>query len=236
MRMKRLFCMVLVLFVGVGTGIFAQSTVNTASTKPKLGDKPPLWVKNKVNEAQYDSLATFAKYYIVDYDYFKRRDLTRKDIAFFVARTAEIIKWKKTSSKLPPGVASGFHVYELPRKIKPFGMTPKDAEGQVQFIVYSEIDGWDAHVMLKAKMDTTADGGKRLSELSVVPYSVSGLKVVIESIDFFQQKNHLKVDSIDLDDKGESPVYILRGKMKVEDAMGYWHTEPFDTSVILTVE
>lgn len=57
----------------------------------KKGDLPPEWLKNKVTQQQYDSLARLSQHYAVSYDHFKARGLTQDDIRRYVKRTEVLL-------------------------------------------------------------------------------------------------------------------------------------------------
>ena len=63
---------------------YGQNHVPGYMPHTKRGELPPAWIKNKVTDAQYDSLAMLSKYYWVNYDYFKQRNLTKERISTYV--------------------------------------------------------------------------------------------------------------------------------------------------------
>ena len=58
----------------------------------KRGALPPVWLKNKLTDGQYDSLAMLAKHYAVDYSFFKQRKLDEKRIQKYFTRVGKILK------------------------------------------------------------------------------------------------------------------------------------------------
>lgn len=220
---------------------YGQNLITDYAPHTEIGQQPPLWLKNKVTPSQYDSLATFSKYFSVNYDYFKQRNLTQSDIHAFVNRTGLLLKNKNLLKQIAQkgGDACKFSMAIKPESLHPFAVCgdKHDTGKSVQYIIYSEIDGYDAHVMLIAK-ETKVDGLAKLSELKMNPYSLSGLKVALSNMRIHEagSKSPENVQEIAFDGKGQSKVYEISGLLKVEDAMGNIHTQLIDKSIQLVTE
>ena len=77
------------LFVMVNA-IHGQNLITDYALHTTVGQEPPLCLKNKVTPVQSDSLVAFSKLFAVNYNYFKQRNLTQKDIQVFVNRTGQV--------------------------------------------------------------------------------------------------------------------------------------------------
>lgn len=225
------------LFVMVNA-IHGQNLITDYAPHTKVGQEPPLWLKNKVTPVQYDSLVAFSKFFAVNYNYFKQRNLTQKDIQVFVNRTGQLLKDKELLQQIRQkgGEACKYSMDLRPETLHPFAVSAdKDGAGR-KYIIYSEIDGYDAHAMLTAK--ASADGSTSLSHLNIVPYSLSGLKVVLSNMHIHEagSKSAESAQQIGFDDKGRSKVYEVSGLLKVEDAMGNVHTQLIDKTIRLMAE
>lgn len=235
----RILAMSVLLFVaGMVSG---QNIMEVYAPHSKRGDLPPEWLKNKVTPAQYDSLAVFSKYFSVDYDYFKRRDLSRKDIDAFMRRTGQLLSDKDFLDKTVNcrKDTCKYDMVARPEMISPYtcskgGNCPED---EVKYIIYSEIDGYDAHVMLTARMRRTTEGVVTMSDVQVVPFSVSGLKVSLKAMTVRDSKNPAgMIRDVSFDAEGLSPVYMVVGLLTVEDAMGFVHTKLVNKTIRLKTE
>ena len=71
-----------------------------------------------------------------------------------------------------------FKVQPLPVGVEPL-MQAKNDEGDevVRYILYSDIDGYDAHVMVEVKLSKDDKGNTQFVVSRLLPYSVSGLRV-----------------------------------------------------------
>ncbi len=220
---------------------FGQNMVKDYAPHTKRGELPPVWLKNKVTEAQYDSLARLSKYYAVNYDYFKLRNLTKDDIRFYVKRTEAVLNEKSLKElAMHPNDTCCYDRYRYPVPVKPF-KTVVEADGSrtVRYIVYSEIDGYDAHVALDVKISTTENGNLVFKDIKLLPYSLSGLKVKFEgNIRYLSapKKGMFFVEQGEFDKEGKTPDYRIGGLLKVEDAMGYMHTELVEKHIFLTLK
>ena len=219
---------------------FSQNIIKDYAPHTKRGELPPAWLRNKVTESQYDSLATLSKHYAVNYNYFKRRNLTKEDIQRYVGRTKVMLSDKQLRTLKEQGKDTcTFDVYSATVAVHPFALpsTETGTANDVKFIVYSEIDGYDAHVMLEAKQSKTADGKTVFSEMRLIPYSLSGLKTELVGTTLHcLESTANEVRQCTLNKAGESPTYRVLGLLKVEDAMGYIHTELINKDFFLKLD
>lgn len=204
----------------------------------KKGDLPPEWLKNKVTQQQYDSLARLSQHYAVSYDHFKARGLTQDDIRRYVKRTEVLLseaqlknttggsgpeEWRKKGITQPD--TCHFKVQPLPVGVEPL-MQAKNDEGDevVRYILYSDIDGYDTHVMVEVKLSKDDKGNTQFVVSRLLPYSVSGLRV--ENRATLRRSDGVamrEVSSGTFDAGGCTPVYFLQGFFGFDDAKGYKH-------------
>lgn len=236
MKTKILLTIVSLMLVSFA---FGQNIIKDYAPHTKLGELPPAWLKNKVTDAQYDSLARFSKYYAVNYDYFKQRHLTKDDIRSYVKRT-EVALTEKALKQLAarPNDTCYYDKYRFPVPVKPFMQnTETDGTKTARYIVYSEIDGYDAHLTLDVKLRTDENGIVEFYDAKLQPYSLSGLKVEFNGrLTYMPPEGRFLVEQDKFDKDGRTPDFGICGLLKVEDAMGYVHTELVDTKFFLTLK
>lgn len=240
MIMKTKILMTIVLSLAVGFA-FGQNEVKDYAPHTKRGELPPVWLKNKVTEAQYDSLAQLSKYYAVNYDYFKRRNLTKDAIRLYVKRTEVLLSEKRIKElSAHPNDTCYFDKYGYPVPVKPFTQTAEaDGSKTARYIVYSEIDGYDAHIVLDIKLHTGENGNVEFTDVKLQPYSLSGLKVEFIGKMIYMPSERDRwwiVEQDKFDKEGRTPDFWVDGLLKVEDAMGYVHTELVDKKFFLTLK
>lgn len=225
-------------FAIYGNVVCAQSFTDFGNVP--LGETPPAWLKNKVNEAQYDTLVMMSKRFGMNYYFLKKRNLTPQDVRRYmdgVKRTLDHEKEMKEKYGTAPISFGG--VADNPVTIKPLSIT-KSHEGGVidaKFVLYSEIDGYDAHVLLTAKFHywLAGHGMYYTDSFSIEGYSLSSLPVKVE-YKLEDQPDHRDVKTISLTTEGYSPVYNIRGTLSYEDAMGNKYNEPFARQFNLEIE
>lgn len=238
--MKRITMMMGMLLMAV-CWAYGQNIIRKYAPHTKRGELPPAWIKNKVTDAQYDSLAMLSKYYWVNYDYFKQRDLTKERISIYVSGIKRLLSEEnlKQIKQLPKDAPNYYDYYPGSVLLKPFMVLPNaDGSKQMKYIVYSEIDGYDAHVMVEARVNKNTNGNIVFSKLKLVPYSVSGLKVEIDNMDFKSESRpsyHIVYDGV-YDTRSLMSEFKICGLLKFEDAMGYHHTELVQQSFYLLTE
>lgn len=212
------------------TSMTANAQTSSNYGNVAKGEKPPTWLKNKVSEAQYDSIAELAKYYGMNYTCFKCRNLTPKDIRSYMNSVKSKLENKEgLKDAAAKGITYGGPT-EPPVKIKPMCLSKSDDGALIdgKFVIYSEIDGFDAHVVINAKFGRMLATEKYYSDkFSVEGFSLSSLPVSIRLSQLRQTFNNQKVDKLELSKDGTSPLYTIFGTLEYEDAMGNKHFEPF---------
>lgn len=219
---------------------YGQNIIDDYAPHSKRGELPPAWLKNKVTQSQYDSLALLSKYYAVNYDFFKRRTLTKADINLYVSRIKELLSEKQLKRLKQHGNDTCyFDTYRSPENLKPFMMSANaDGSKKMKYIAYSEIDGYDAHVMIEVKVSKDKNGDPVFSRFKMVPYSLSGLKVELEGMSLRSDgRRSLSITANGVYNKQSlMSEFSICGLLKFEDAMGNRHTELVQRSFYLVTE
>lgn len=217
---------------------YAQSFTNFGDVP--LGETPPTWLKNKVNEAQYDSLVQMSKRFGMNYNYLKKRNLSPIEVRKYMDGAKRMLSHEKeTKKRIGMDTITWGGLSDNPVTIKPLSIT-KSHEGGVidaKFVLYSEIDGYDAHVLLTAKFHywDAGHGMYHTDSFSIEGYSLSSLPVKVE-YRLEDQPDHRDVKTISLTKEGYSPVYDITGTLSYEDAMGNKHREQFARQFNLEIE
>lgn len=150
----------------------------------------PDWVRKRLNAGQYAKLEEFVKNFPGggDYNIFKRRDL---DTTGLYARLSRAIE------NLPSGSRAGATFSILPHnKIKFPYKTERVEYVRNSYIIYSNIDGYDAHVTLDVTCIVDETGIPEILKWEAMAKSFSNIPV------WFEPKT-------DLD-----PVYLSRFKFE----------------------
>lgn len=94
----------------------------------------------------------------------------------------------------------------------------------VRYILYSDIDGYDAHVMVEVKLSKDDKGNTQFVVSRLLPYSVSGLRVENRATLRRSDGVAMREVSSGTFDAGDcTPVYFLQGFFNFDDAKGYKH-------------
>lgn len=242
--MRTITTMLVMLFAACN--LSAQYTIRIdPNQQDTRGALPPVWLKNKLTDGQYDSLALLAKHYTVDYSFFKQRNLDEKRIQKYFTRVGKILKDR---GRLAKADANPYSTYGSSggqlETLKPVTvyfdrvvstskvMLPREA----MFVLYSSLDGYDAHVRLDAEFKRYSEPGVCYSsKLLLTPYSVSGLKVELAHQELLDA-NEKPVDQLYIGQDGKSPLYFLKGTLRFEDAMGNKFTDTIYKSFYLYIE
>lgn len=209
---------------------FGQNDVRDLAPLTKRGEMPPAWLRNKLTQAQYDSVARLSKYYAVNYNHFKQRNLTQQDIQRYVKIMGRDLD-AETLKRLEPRTDTCMYNISLKAKVAhPFTPATVDNDDYIHYIVYSEIDGYDAHIMLEVKKSQMESGNADVSQMRLAPYSLSGLKVELMYMHIKSLAgNGLKPAAEPATDSTITTTpYQLSGAFCYEDAMGNVHKEFVD--------
>lgn len=114
--MKRSFLFAVITVLSVCA--HAQRNVQPGFT-PR-GEKPPVWLKNKVTQEQYDTLSMLNMRYDVCYDFFKRYGLSTQKVQRYMVSVRDAIvradtqkRDQNTTYAFGGGAAGGVAVHPL---------------------------------------------------------------------------------------------------------------------------
>lgn len=205
---------------------FGQNIIKDYAQLTKQGEMPPAWLKNKLTQAQYDSLVPLSKYYAVSYNHFKQRNLSRQQIQRYVMIMAKALDAKSLKNLEQKTDTTMFTIVPGTVAVHPLALATADSTADARYIVFSDMDGYDAHVMLEVKKLRTKADGTTLLGMKLIPYSLSGLKV--ELVEMKLQSTVKSASEkgvrIESDSKNLSSPYDVFGLLRFEDGMGYVHT------------
>lgn len=213
------------LFSGKG------NSVPKGDYNPK-GELPPAWLKNKVSEAQYDSLAALNKLCMVDYSAFKGVNISATDIADIMTKVKSMLNNKNTLST-SDGEIAYFGLSSVSKTLKPWQKVIKEEDKtKAQYIAYSSIDGYDAHILITYQYTNDKTTGQSRSNVGVFAYSLSGNTVKLENsgLDFLGNKS---AKEIVFDANGLSNPVALHGTLVFDDPLGYHHSENVNVTFCL---
>lgn len=164
------YCILLFVIFILCDDMYAQDT-----DSDNYSSEPPVWVQKRLNPDQYRMLVKLSEYYsAMDYSIFKRRDIdtvglydkirlwikdTQKDTLHQVTRCTFLLSGK---SRAPYKVEK--HEYIV-----------------ADYLIYSSVEGYDAHVMLTLSYYIDNNGYPRVIECHAGSKSMSGVPVRFKS-------------------------------------------------------
>lgn len=235
----------------LGSMIYAQAQNNAVNTKlnvitygsgsgtmsgnynPK-GTLPPQWLKNKVSAAQYNSLSILNMLADVDYTAFKGIGKCEKSIKNAMGFVNKAIL--QFVNDTPDNSNHHFSSAQLNAEdAKPLKETAIKNGKQLQYIFYSSIDGYDAHVLLSATaVKDKKQNSYTAQDLRIEGYSLSGLPVTIK-LNLINCETFQPANTIEIGKDGRSGQYRLEGTIEFDDPLGNHHTEHMNLSRCLTL-
>lgn len=103
---------------------------------------------------------------------------------------------------------------------------------KVEYMVYSSIDGYDVHLLLRATLQRDRKTGTYSSiAYQLVPYSVQGIPVTVDNA--VLSLSGKSVANLEIGKDGKSGSYIVNAKVNFTDPLGEKHQELVSTTVIL---
>ena len=178
----------LLLFALCGTGCFAQKPANKAEWNYAERGVIPAWVKNQTSPEEYQLWEIMSKYYRIDYSNLKSRRMGAEQKANLYKDLRNLCQ-RLESGEIKTQKNSRYSILH----VKPDTLTAYNTEQlkciKKKLIVYTSVDGYDAHVELTALYEHNVQTGDiRLWHYSVQGISFSGLDVKIpkqgEGLDF----------------------------------------------------
>ena len=161
--------------------------VSLLSASGKKADKIPAWVKEKVSPAEYKLWEEINDYYVIDFErqpllkcrHLMPEQLKKEEAIMDMLQTTvdeihELKKDKKAYKSHKQAIKEGQGTLDLQftRQIKPFSVVQDGNVKTVKAIVYSSMDGYDAHL----EQTIVYDGDKVVST-TLRPVSFSGMTV-----------------------------------------------------------
>lgn len=144
----------------------------------------PQWVKNKTTPEEYKIWETLSPYYLINYSCLKNRNLKGRAKETFYENMRNLCD-SVNSGKLPPkGMRIGYIDIVLD------SLSAYSTESvrciEKKYVIYSSLDGYDAHAELTLDYTINQRGIPRIVNWSVHAISFSGLDVDIEEC-FFEE-------------------------------------------------
>ena len=249
--MKRQFFTILVLALGMWAGTaMAQSESQLKRTKfftyvhtdeiackgyNAKGQLPPAWVKNKVTPEQYDSLALLNMLATVDYSWLKGYDVTAGDVRQMMSAVRRAIHRFMADDK---GTEVRIFSYSDGGEthVAPVQQTAAKSMVAVRYVLYSSVDGYDAHVVLTANLRRDAKNRCYTADsYELTGYSLGGATVAAQ-IELHSADTGEKVGQIVIGADDVSPRYSLMGRITYTDPLGRKHQECIGKTLILSFD
>lgn len=169
----------LLLFVLCGMSCLAQKPVNQAECNYEEHGVIPTWVKNLTSPEEYQLWETMSRYYRIDYSNLKSRKMKTEQKAMLYKDLRNLCQ-RLESGETKTRKNSRYSILLL----RPDTLTAYSTEPlrciKKKLIVYTSVDGYDAHVELTALYQRDAHTGDvRLWHYLVQGISFSGLDVKI---------------------------------------------------------
>ncbi len=237
--MKRLFVFLMFAIASISLVNYAAAQqcvnvkVSSGSCNGVKGKLPPRWLLNKVTPSQYDTLTILNRLCDVDYSMLKGYDVTPSDVAQVMTQARENInKALNNNNGITPRVG---WKKALMITVSPWRDKVEKGQRKVEYMIYSSVDGYDVHLLLRAtfKRDRQT-GGYRSVAYDVVPYSVQGIPVKIGQTRV--STNGIDtVECLDIAKGGKSSCYVVNTAVNFTDPLGNKHFEQVDMSLWLTL-
>ena len=204
--------------------VYGNGNGANAGTYNKQGKMPPKWLKNKVSAAQYDTLVILNMLADVDYTGFKGCGKGQSCIAAEMATVQKAINAFMESPSEGGKRHYGNSGY-IKKGIKPCKQQVVKNGYQADYVVYSSVDGYDAHFILSALfIKDKKKGSYTASTPRVAAYSLGGYSLdAVAKLSAADQTD--PVTTMTIDANGESADYTLNGELKFEDPLGNKHKE-----------
>ena len=198
---------------------------------------PPAWLHNKVTPEQYDTLALLNMIASVNYDLLKGYNTDKRDIDAVMAQVHKAIDRftndkdfnKRTDNFLS---SSG---YTLTQKIISWQERPKSTI-EARCLLYSSIDGYDAHVVLTATLHKDKKTGTYTSsQYKVESYSLGGAKVECQ-VKLYDHPTNQECQQVTFGKGKTASKLLITGSITFTDPLGNKHREPINNNLTLELQ
>lgn len=219
-------------FVSMG-----HSSSLTADRYNLRGNMPPAWLHNKVTAEQYDTLALLNMIASVNYDLLKGHntdkytvDAVMQQVHKAIDRFTNDTDFNKRTDNFLSG--SG---YTLTPKIISWQERPKSTV-EVRCLLYSSIDGYDAHVVLTATLHKDKKtGAYTSSRYKVEGYSMGGAKVDCQA-KLYDHPTDQECQQVTFGKGKIASNLLIMGNITFTDPLGNKHQEQINNNLTLELQ
>ncbi len=211
----------------------------TADRYNLRGNMPPAWLRNKVTTEQYDTLTMLNMIASVNYDLFKGYNTDKRDIDTIMAQVPKAIDRFMNDTAFNKRTDNIFRaaVYSLTPKLISWQNVSKTT-AEARYLLYSSMDGYDAHVVLTGTLHKDKKTGSYTSsQYKIEGYSMGGAKVDchLTVIDLrTRASDECKQITIG---KGKAASSItITGSIDFTDPLGNKHHEPIDRNLLFELQ
>lgn len=237
--MKRFFVFLIFAIAGINLSDYATAqqrvsvTITNSSDNVAKGKMPPRWLLNRVTPAQYDTLVVLNKLCSVDYSMLKGYNVTPSDIAKVMKQANEYIrKALDNNDGVIPHV--GWKTAQI-ITVNPWSNKVDKGLKKVEYMIYSSIDGYDVHLLLRTTLQRNRQtGGYHSVAYEVIPYSIQGIPIKVSRTCVSKDGSN-PVDNLEIGKDGKSPCYIVDTTINFTDPLGNKHFEKINISLWLTL-
>ena len=199
------------------------------------GQLPPEWVKNKVTPEQYDTLALLNMLATVDYSSLKGYAVAAGDVRLMMSAAGRAIHRFMADDKGSEVRMFSYCGVGEPR-VAPMQQTAAKSVVAVRYVLYSSVDGYDAHVVLTAHLRRDAKTRCYTADsYELTGYSLGGATVAAQ-IELHSADTGEKVGQIVIGADGVSPRYSLTGQIAYTDPLGRKHQECIGETLMLSLD
>lgn len=235
--MKQLFLSLILAMIGMVLAgnvvdaqcVNAQTKMSDNQTQVPKGELPPRWLLNKVTPTQYDTLAALNKICAVDYSMLKGYDVTPADVARLMEQ-ARIQMHKALDNTDGVTTHVGWKAFYV-KTVRPWSDKTEKGLRRVEYMVYSSVDGYDVHLLLRATLQRNRHtSGYYSVDYDLVPYSVQGIPVQVEHARVTKGGPE-PVSRLEIGKGVKSTGYAVNATLRFTDPLGNKCCELVETSI-----
>jgi len=211
----------------------------TADRYNLRGNMPPTWLHNKVTPEQYDTLAMLNMIASVNYDLLKGYNTDKRDIDTIMAQVPKAIDRFMNDTAFNKRTDNVF-------KATAYSLTPKliswqnlsKTTAEARYLLYSSIDGYDAHVVLTATLHKDKKTGSYTSsQYRIEGYSMGGAKVDCQlTVTDLRAHASDECKQISIGKGQTASSIIITGSIAFTDPLGNKHHEPIDRNLLFELQ